>query len=134
MAHGHGHDRRRDRPDRGRRHGCDEGAGAGAIGPTLTALERSGIDALWFRESPGSESLSMAAILLAQSTTLRVATGIANIAARAPSAMAAGRRILDEAYPGRFVLGLGVSHDSIIDAYAGRSWAARWQHSSATWI
>ena len=61
----------------------------------------------------------MAAILLAQSTTLRLATGIANIAARAPSAMAAGRRRLDEAYPGRFVLGLGVSHDSIIDAYRG---------------
>lgn len=75
----------------------------------------------------------MAAILLAQSTTLRLATGIANIAARAPSAMAAGRRRLDEAYPGRFVLGLGVSHDSIIDAYAGRSWAAPWQRSSATW-
>ena len=39
-----------------------------------------------------------------------VATGIANIYARDPMAMANGARALAEAYPGRFVLGIGVSH------------------------
>ena len=39
-----------------------------------------------------------------------VASGIANIHARDPMAMANGARALGEAYPGRFVLGLGVSH------------------------
>jgi probable F420-dependent oxidoreductase len=39
-----------------------------------------------------------------------VASGIANIHARDPMAMANGARTLGEAYPGRFVLGIGVSH------------------------
>jgi probable F420-dependent oxidoreductase len=41
---------------------------------------------------------------------LGIATGIANIHARDPMAMANGAMALAEAYPGRFVLGLGVSH------------------------
>ena len=39
-----------------------------------------------------------------------VATGIANIYARDAAAMISGARTLAEAYPGRFVLGIGVSH------------------------
>ena len=39
-----------------------------------------------------------------------VATGIANVYARDPMAMANGARALAEAWPGRFVLGVGVGH------------------------
>ena len=39
-----------------------------------------------------------------------VATGIASIWARDPFAMANGARALADAYPGRFLLGIGVSH------------------------
>jgi len=65
----------------------------------------------WFPESIGSkEAFAHAALLLGASSHLIVATGIANVYARDPMAMANGARTLAEAYPGRFLLGLGVSH------------------------
>ena len=77
----------------------------------VAAYEDLGYTAAWFPESIGSkEALSHAAILLAGSPRMVVATGIANIYARDAAAMAAGARTLAEAYPGRFVLGVGVSH------------------------
>src|SRR4029077_11781533 len=39
-----------------------------------------------------------------------VASGILNIYARAPMATANGTKALADAYPGRFLLGIGVSH------------------------
>ena len=73
--------------------------------------EDLGYPAVWFPESIGSkEAFSHSALLLAGSPRVVVATGIANIYARDPAAMAAGARTLAEAYPGRFVLGIGVSH------------------------
>jgi probable F420-dependent oxidoreductase len=76
-----------------------------------TTYEDLGYGAAWFPESIGSkEAFSHAAVLLAGSPTIAVATGIANIYARDAAAMVAGARTLAEAYPGRFVLGIGVSH------------------------
>jgi probable F420-dependent oxidoreductase len=45
---------------------------------------------------------------------LKAATGIASIAARTAMAMQAGWKALSEAYPGRFVLGMGVSHGHMV--------------------
>ena len=65
----------------------------------------------WIPESLGSkEVFSHAAILLAATERLVISTGIANIHARDPMAMANGAKTLGEAFPGRFVLGIGVSH------------------------
>ena len=83
----------------------------------LEHLESSGVGVVWFGESVGGESMATSGVLLADSSRLIVAPGIANIAARTPPAMAAGRRILTAAYPGRFLLGLGSSHESIVRAY-----------------
>jgi len=75
------------------------------------ALESLGYRALWIPESLGSkEAFAHAGLLLAATTTLIVATGIANIWARDAVAMANGARTLVDAYPHRFLLGLGVSH------------------------
>jgi probable F420-dependent oxidoreductase len=48
-----------------------------------------------------------------------VATGIANIYARDPVSTAAGQNTLAEAYPGRFLLGLGVSHVPLVEQLRG---------------
>ncbi len=73
--------------------------------------EDLGYRAAWFPESIGSkEAFSHAAVLLAGSPRIVVATGIASIYARDAAAMASGARTLAEAYPDRFVLGIGVSH------------------------
>jgi probable F420-dependent oxidoreductase len=74
-------------------------------------IERLGYGTLWIGESTANkEILSNAAILLAGTSTLAVATGIANLYARDPYAARAGAETLGEAYPGRFLLGIGVSH------------------------
>ena len=75
------------------------------------AVESLGFTALWLPESLGSkEAFAHASLVLAATKTLIVATGIANIWARDAVAMANGARTLVDAYPNRFLLGLGVSH------------------------
>jgi len=86
----------------------------------LTELEGLGWGSLWSWEVFGREALTNAGLLLSTSQRLVVGTGIANIWARDPVAMAAAQRTLAEAYPGRFVLGLGVSHAPIVDARGHR--------------
>ena len=72
-------------------------------------IDSLGYLALWFPEGAG-EAFSNAALMLAWSERLVIATGIANIWARDPTAMARGAKILGAAYPARFLLGIGVSH------------------------
>src|SRR6187455_557140 len=75
------------------------------------AYEQLGYPALWIPESLGSkEVLAHAGLLLNATSTVPIATGIANIHARDPMAMANGARALGEAFPDRLVLGIGVSH------------------------
>jgi probable F420-dependent oxidoreductase len=75
------------------------------------AVESLGFKTLWLPESLGSkEAFAHASLALAATKTLVVATGIANIWARDAVAMANGARTLVDAYPNRFLLGLGVSH------------------------
>jgi probable F420-dependent oxidoreductase len=78
-------------------------------------LARLGYPLLWIPEVVGSkEILAHAGMLLAGQPRLAVATGIANIYARDPMAMANGAKALGEAWPGRFVLGLGVSSERTV--------------------
>ena len=80
-------------------------------GAAVARYEALGYPATWFPESIGSrEAFAHAAILLAASRRMVLATGIANIYARDPGAMIGAARTLAEAYPERFVLGIGVSH------------------------
>ena len=71
---------------------------------TIAELERLGWRSLWTWEVFGREALTIAGLLLCATQQLTIGTGIANIWARDPIAMAAAQRTLTEAYPGRFVL------------------------------
>ncbi len=81
----------------------------------VRAIEALGFGAIWCGEASGREALTQAAIVLAATERIVVATGIANIWARDPVAMANGARALSEAWPGRFVLGLGASHARLVE-------------------
>jgi probable F420-dependent oxidoreductase len=82
-----------------------------------TELEQLGYGALWLNETPSNkEPLTLSALTLAGTEKLVVATGIANIWARDATAMAHAEATLGEAFPGRFVLGLGVSHAPLVGA------------------
>jgi probable F420-dependent oxidoreductase len=76
----------------------------------VAEMEELGFGAVWIGEATGKEVLTHAALLLSGSRRIVVATGIASIWGRDPMAMANAGRTLAEAFPGRFMLGLGVSH------------------------
>jgi len=83
----------------------------------VAAYEDQGFTATWFPESLGSkEAFAHAGLLLAASRRIALATGIASIYARDAGAMMSGAMTLAEAYPGRFVLGIGVSHAPAVKA------------------
>jgi len=74
-------------------------------------VEGLGYGALWYAETPTTrEALVQAALLLGATERLVLATGITSIYSRDAIAARNGGAALEEAYPGRFVLGLGVSH------------------------
>lgn len=78
-------------------------------------VEGWGYGAWWYSEATGREAFSVAAWLLANTSRLILASGIANIYARDAFAAAAAQKGLNEQSTGRFVLGLGVSHIPLVE-------------------
>jgi probable F420-dependent oxidoreductase len=78
-------------------------------------IEAWGYGALWIPEALGREVFSASAWLLANTSALIVASGIANIYARDPLASAAAQKGLNEQSGDRFLLGLGVSHVPLVE-------------------
>jgi probable F420-dependent oxidoreductase len=102
--------------------------GVWAAMDTMTAAEGAafakrvegwGYAALWLPESRGRNVLVHSGWLLANTSRLIVAPGIANIYARDAMAMANGQRALAEQSGGRFLLGLGVSHVPSVEGLRG---------------
>jgi probable F420-dependent oxidoreductase len=86
-------------------------------------LEGMGYGSLWYGEAYGKESLTQAGAFLNATERLVVGTGIANIHARDPIAAESGARTLTALHPGRFVLGLGVSHAPLVERGRGGTYS-----------
>jgi probable F420-dependent oxidoreductase len=84
--------------------------------------EKRGYGALWTPESRGRNVLVNAAWLLAGTSKLVVASGIANIYARDAMAMTNAHRGLNEQSNNRFLLGIGVSHRPMVSDLRGHSY------------
>ncbi|MFR9731144.1 LLM class F420-dependent oxidoreductase [Saccharopolyspora sp. MS10] len=83
-------------------------------------IEQLGYGSLFYGEAGGKEAFTQAAALLGGTDRLVVGTGIANIHARSAPAAESAARTLGALHPGRFVLGLGVSHAPLVErSYAG---------------
>ena len=87
---------------------------AGVVREAVAELDELGYPTLWTGEVKGREVLVTAGMMLAATSRITIATGIAQILARNPLTMAAGQLALAEAFPGRFLLGLGVSHAELM--------------------
>jgi probable F420-dependent oxidoreductase len=85
----------------------------------VAELEALGYGAIWVGEAAYREPLANAAVLLSATSRMVVATGIANIWVRDPFATLAAQLTLAEAYPERFLLGLGVSHTRMVEGKRG---------------
>jgi len=74
-------------------------------------LERAGCRSVWTNEGVGGkDALVQLAVLLAVTERMVFGTAIANIWARAPQTAHGAAALLAQAYPDRFVLGLGVGY------------------------
>ena len=85
-------------------------------------IEEWGYSALWIPEAVGRDPFSFLGYLAARTEKLVLATGIANIYARDPMTMKAIHKTLSELAPGRFILGLGVSHSHLVSSVRGHEY------------
>ncbi len=88
---------------------------AGLVREVVAELDEAGWPTLWIPETVSRDPFVSAAIMLEATQNMQVATGIASIWARDPMTTANASLTLNEAYEGRFVLGLGVSHHTLTE-------------------
>ncbi len=88
----------------------------------MAEIESLGFGAVWVPEAVLREPFANAALLLSATKSIVVGTGIASIHARTAMTMQAGWKTLSEAVPGRFLLGLGVSHQPAVEGFHGLSY------------
>jgi probable F420-dependent oxidoreductase len=88
-----------------------------ALTPALAAdVEALGYGAIWVGGSPPADLRAVEA-LLAGTERIAVATGIVNMWASPAAEVAASYHRLADAYPGRFLLGVGIGHPEATAEY-----------------
>jgi probable F420-dependent oxidoreductase len=89
----------------------------GPVRPEQAAeIERLGYGAVWVGGSPQSE-LEFAEPILTATQSLTLATGIVNVWSAPAEPVSRSYRRIEKAYPGRFLLGVGVGHPEHTGAY-----------------
>ncbi|MCZ6625479.1 MAG: TIGR03620 family F420-dependent LLM class oxidoreductase [Deltaproteobacteria bacterium] len=82
-------------------------------------VEACGYGALWIPEAVGRDPFTHLAYLASKTSSLVLATGIANIWARDAMTMAAAQKTLVEISGNRFLLGMGISHAPLVEGLRG---------------
>jgi probable F420-dependent oxidoreductase len=82
-------------------------------------IEDMGWGAIWLPEAVGREAFTNSALILGGTRKIVIATGIATIWGRDAVTASAAHRTLTEAYPDRFLLGLGASHSHLVQHLRG---------------
>ena len=80
----------------------------------IAQVEEMGYGAVWVPEAVIREPFASTALLLSATKKLVLGTGIASLHARTAQTMQAGWKTLTEAFPDRFLLGIGVSHAPMV--------------------
>lgn len=88
---------------------------AGAVRDVVAELDDAGWPTLWIPETVARDPFVAAAMMLEATDNLKIATGIASIWARDALTTNSATLTLNEAYDGRFLLGLGVSHHTLTE-------------------
>jgi probable F420-dependent oxidoreductase len=90
--------------------------GMGVTPEQAKDIEALGYGAVWVGGSPPAE-LDWVEPILEKTTTLQVATGIVNIWTADVGPVSESFHRIEKAYPGRFLLGIGVGHPDAHQAY-----------------
>lgn len=84
------------------------------VADCVRELEELGYGTIWFPAGDHAGLAERVDALLGATRTIKVATGIVNIWTHPASAIAAEHDTLRRKYPGRFLLGLGISHPHVV--------------------
>ncbi|MCM2428660.1 LLM class F420-dependent oxidoreductase [Streptomyces sp. RKAG337] len=82
--------------------------------------ERLGYDSVWTAEAWGSDAFTPLTWIAAHTSRIKLGTGIAQMAARSPTATAMQALTLDHLSGGRMLLGLGLSGPQVVEGWYGR--------------
>jgi F420-dependent oxidoreductase-like protein len=86
---------------------------------TVKLAESLGFDSAWTAEAYGSDAVSPAAWILAQTSKIKVGTSIMQIPARTPACTTMTAMTLQDLSGGRFILGLGPSGPQVAEGWHG---------------
>ncbi len=97
-----------------------DGTNAAAAVKTIAAVEAAGVRQIWIVQSPWSpDILTTFAAATTKTSTIRLGTSIVPTYPRHPLVLAQQARSLYDIAPGRLRLGIGPSHQSIIEGIYG---------------
>jgi F420-dependent oxidoreductase-like protein len=85
----------------------------------IKRAEAMGYDSIWTAEAYGSDAVTPAAWILAQTTKMKVGTAIMQMPARTPAMTAMTAMSLAELSGGRFIVGLGASGPQVVEGWHG---------------
>jgi F420-dependent oxidoreductase-like protein len=85
----------------------------------IKRAESLGFDSVWTAEAYGSDAVTPAAWMLANTETIKVGTAIMQMPARSPACTAMTAMTLNQLSKGRFILGLGPSGPQVIEGWHG---------------
>ncbi|MFC5219067.1 LLM class F420-dependent oxidoreductase [Streptomyces coerulescens] len=88
--------------------------------PLAQEAERLGYDSVWTAESWGSDAFTALTWIAARTSTIRLGTAVAQMAARSPTTTAMHALTLDHLSGGRMMLGLGLSGPQVVEGWYGR--------------
>ncbi|MEV5958590.1 LLM class F420-dependent oxidoreductase [Streptomyces sp. NPDC051987] len=88
--------------------------------PLAQEAERLGYDSVWTAESWGSDAFTPLTWIAARTSTIKLGTAVAQMAARSPTTTAMHALTLDHLSGGRMLLGLGLSGPQVVEGWYGR--------------
>ena len=98
--------------------------GLGVTGEEQLAMARAaddlGYDSIWAAEAYGSDTATVLAWFAANTTRIKLASGIFQMPGRTPAMTAMTAATLDNISDGRFVLGLGISGPQVVEGWHGQ--------------
>ena len=86
----------------------------------VVEAERLGFDSVWTAEAYGSDAFSPLCWIGARTSRIKLGTGLVQISARTPAAVAMTAATIDHLSGGRFILGLGVSGPQVVEGWYGQ--------------
>jgi alkanesulfonate monooxygenase SsuD/methylene tetrahydromethanopterin reductase-like flavin-dependent oxidoreductase (luciferase family) len=81
--------------------------------------EDNGITDGWFSDAGGLDSLTQVAAIAHHTQKMRIGVAVTPVYTRTPAVLAATADVLSQALPGRFIMGLGSSSQTIMGGWNG---------------